>query len=58
MPAGLPAEIVARRPDLVAAERRLAAADQPLAHEAKIRKFVQPYLDAEILNAFSITRLR
>jgi len=28
IPAGLPAEIIARRPDLVAAERRLAAADQ------------------------------
>jgi len=28
IPGGLPAELVARRPDLVAAERRLAAADQ------------------------------
>ena len=28
IPAGLPAELVGRRPDLVAAERRLAAADQ------------------------------
>jgi NodT family efflux transporter outer membrane factor (OMF) lipoprotein len=28
VPAGLPAELVARRPDLVSAERRLAAADQ------------------------------
>jgi len=28
VPAGLPAEMVARRPDLIAAERRLAAADQ------------------------------
>jgi NodT family efflux transporter outer membrane factor (OMF) lipoprotein len=29
-PAGLPAEIVSRRPDLLAAERRLAASDQQL----------------------------
>ena len=31
VPAGLPADLVARRPDLVAAERRLAAADRRLA---------------------------
>jgi NodT family efflux transporter outer membrane factor (OMF) lipoprotein len=30
VPAGLPAELVARRPDLVSAERRLAAADRRL----------------------------
>jgi len=30
VPAGLPADLVARRPDLVSAERRLAAADQRL----------------------------
>lgn len=30
IPAGLPAELVARRPDLIAAERRLAAADRRL----------------------------
>jgi multidrug efflux system outer membrane protein len=30
VPAGLPAELIARRPDLVAAERRLAATDQRL----------------------------
>ena len=30
VPAGLPADLIARRPDLVSAERRLAAADQRL----------------------------
>ena len=31
VPAGLPADLIARRPDLIAAERRLAAADRRLA---------------------------
>ncbi len=32
----------------------LAAADQPFAHQAKIKAYVQPYLDAKIVNAVSI----
>ena len=32
----------------------LAVADQPFSHEAKIKAYVQPYLDAELLNAVSI----
>lgn len=31
-----------------------AVADEPLAHEAKIRNYVQPYVDAGIVNAVSI----
>jgi NodT family efflux transporter outer membrane factor (OMF) lipoprotein len=41
VPAGLPAELVSRRPDLVAAERRLAAADQRL---VQARKSLYPQL--------------
>ncbi len=32
----------------------VAAADEPFTHEAKIRNYVQPYLDANLLNAASI----
>ena len=35
VPAGLPADLVGRRPDLVAAERRLAAADRRLAQSQR-----------------------
>jgi NodT family efflux transporter outer membrane factor (OMF) lipoprotein len=41
VPAGLPAELVSRRPDLVAAERRLAAADQRL---VQARRSLYPQL--------------
>jgi len=42
VPAGLPAELIARRPDLVAAERRLAAADQML---VQARRSLYPRLN-------------
>jgi outer membrane protein TolC len=35
VPAGLPADLIARRPDLVAADRRLAAADRRLAQSRR-----------------------
>lgn len=41
VPAGLPSELLARRPDLVAAERRLAASDQRL---VSARKALYPRL--------------
>jgi NodT family efflux transporter outer membrane factor (OMF) lipoprotein len=41
VPAGIPAEIVSRRPDLAAAERRLAAADQRL---VQARRSLYPQL--------------
>jgi NodT family efflux transporter outer membrane factor (OMF) lipoprotein len=41
VPAGLPAELVSRRPDLVAAERRLAATDQRL---VQARRSLYPQL--------------